>query len=189
MAAQAAGAAAGGMSPFGWAGLGLGALGGFAGLAGLTSGGPDYAKMAAMLQRLYGPQALQRNTQQLYQMGLGSPGFQNQLQGINQASNMFNQNLGARLGAQGFGGGSVRSGVGTVGQAAAPSLSSSAKGQAYGGLWNQSQQMALQQLMAQMQALQGLQAGPTWGQQFGNLLGAGMQAGGQYLGLQGMRKP
>ena len=168
-------------------GAGLGVVGGLAGLAGMTSGGPDYSQLIQLMQRYYGPQQLQKNTQQMYQMGLGSPGFQNQLAGINLAGNQFAQNLAARQGAQGFGGGTVRSGVGTVGQAAAPTLSSSAKGNAYGQLWQNSQQMALQQMMAHLQALQGLQPGMGFGNQFGNLLGAGMQAGGQYLGLRAGR--
>lgn len=177
------------MGPLAIAGLGMGGLGLMGGAAKMMSGGPDYGQLIQLLQKHFGPQQLQQGTQQMYQMGLGSPGFQQQLQGINSASNQFNQNLGARLGQQGFGGGSVRSGVGTIGQAAAPSLSSSTKGSAYGQLWNQSQQMAMQQMLAQMQALQGMQAGPTWGQSFGNLLGSGMQAGGQYLALQGLRQP
>ena len=175
------------MGPLAIGGLALGGLGVMGGLAGLTSGGPNYQQMIDLINKNYGMGQLQQRTQQMYQMGLGSPGFQNQLQGINQAGNMFNQNMAARLGAQGFGGGSVRSGVGTVGQAAAPSLSSAAKGAAYGNLFSNAQAQALQHMMAQMQMLQGMQPGPTWGQQFGNLFGAGMQAGGQYLGLKALR--
>jgi hypothetical protein len=149
----------------------------------LSGGGPDYAKLSAMLQRLYGPQALGRDTRQLYGMNLGSPGFQNQLGQINLAGNQFSQNFNSALGRQGMGGDSARSGVGTVGQAGAPQMSSLHRGQAFGDLWNQSQNMALQNLMGRLGALGGLSSGPSSQDMFRSIFGSGIGAAGQYLGL------
>lgn len=150
-------------------------------------GGTDYKKLWAMLQQMAGPGALQADTQKLYSMGLASPGFQNQLQGINLAGNQFTQNYNAMQGAQGFNGAGVRSGVGNVGSAAAPAMSSLHRGQAYGDLWNNSQQMALQGLLARMNALQGMNTGMHPQDLTRQLFGGALSGYSQYLGLNALK--
>jgi hypothetical protein len=149
-------------------------------------GGPDYKQLIAMLQKNFGVDALKGDTQKMYQLGLSSPGFQNQLQGINLAGNQFNQNYAAGQAAQGFGGDSARSGVGQVGSAAAPAMSSKHRGQAYGDLYGRSQQLAMQNLLARLQAMQSMQPGMGSQDLTRQLFGGALSGFGQYLNLNAL---
>lgn len=153
-----------------------------------SGGGPDYTQILALLSRYFGPQVLQQDTQRLYSMGLASPGFQNQLQGINLAGNQFTQNYAAGQARQGFTGSGVRSGVGQVGAAAAPTLSSLHRGQAYGDLWSNSQNNALQLLMGRLGAFGGGRLQPGMGSMdlTRALFGAGLSGLSDYYGNKGL---
>jgi len=158
----------------------------------LAGGGPNYENLIRMMQQNYGPGAVMKDAQKYYTMGLASPGFQNQLQGINLAGNQFNQNYAAGQASQGFGGDSVRSGLGQVGSAAAPGLSSIHRGQAYGGLWDNSQKQAYEGLMEQMKMLAGLKPAQGSGDLASQIFGGGASALGNWLKLKalaGQTKP
>jgi len=139
----------------------------------------DYANQ---LSQYFGPTQLGANTNQLYQLLARSPQFQQALTQNYQAAGNFQNNLAAGLGQRGL----STSGIGTVANAMGSSAGTAGEASLRGGLFGQAGNMALENLLARLQAYssyRNVRANqPTFlGQVAGGLFGAaGSVLGGPF---------
>lgn len=134
---------------------------------------------ADQLNQYFGPGVLGGNIQQIYQMLLASPAFQNMLNQYGLQGSQLSQNLTAGLAQRGLTG----TGVGTVAQNLGNAVPGFMQTQARGDLYGQAFQAALQNLMGRMGSFTSLEeqrrSKPGFLQSaLGGLFGAAGMAGG-----------
>jgi hypothetical protein len=136
------------------------------------------AELRKKIAMLSAPGNLQKQTAAQYQQAISSPAFAaaqgNIAGGANAAQGAIAQNLGAR--------GLGSTGLGALGQGIGASLAGNQLGQLQAGAYGQAQNAAQSQIAQQLQALIGLGAGPSQGQQLG---AGGLQALAQYFANRG----
>jgi hypothetical protein len=159
-------------------------FGGLGGLGSLFGGGGGGSKITPeMLARLFGPQALAGDTNQLYSLMANSPGSRAALGSINMAGQNLAQDLSAGFARRGL----TSTGIGTVGQGLANAASGFGQANYQGQLQGQAMDAAQQNLMARLQAFmsnKNANVGQPGGFEriFGSILGAAGPALGSYFG-------
>lgn len=131
---------------------------------------------AGKFGRMFGPQQLGMDTMALYRMLMMSPMFQQMMTNASLQGNQLSQNMTQGLAQRGL----TTSGIGTMANAMGKSAPGFFMQQARSGLFSTAMENAMQNLMARMQAVSGLEqqrrATPSFGTQ---LLGAGLGTFGQ----------
>lgn len=130
-----------------------------------------------MLRALFGPQAIGKDTNELFALLSNSPMFQAMMQSAGMRGQATGAAANRRMARAGVAGGGGVSGVGAWMQAAGRQAGANAQIGARGDIYGQALQAAMQNMEGRMglwgksQLMQ--QASPTWGQQVGgSLLGA-----------------
>ncbi len=130
--------------------------------------GLDYEQ----IQKMFGSQQLVGDTNNLFQMMMGSPMMTSQMQGASTLGNRFKGNLSKNIGQSGLGGTPM---AGTM-KAAGMGYGGQLRLQAQQQMFQQAMQMAMQQQQQQMGMFNQQQQVPNFWQQFGSaMLGGGAQ--------------
>ncbi len=121
-----------------------------------------------------GPDAISNDTNQLFQLMVGSPMFQNMMRGLVQSGSQMNTGFQSALGRTGL----SSSGVGAAASGLAKSATGNAIAGARGDLFAQALQTALQALQSRMQMaptfMEERRAGPSFLEQIAGPAGAGL---------------
>lgn len=130
------------------------ALGGATLLGGILGalGGKGKPIDPALLKRLFGPDAINEETTQLFNMLVTSPYGQNLVRQASLAGGRISQGISQRLTAAGLAGGGAETGVGSFAAAAGQEAGGLLQSQARSGLYSQALETAVQSIRDRMSA-------------------------------------
>lgn len=141
------------------------------------------SKDANRFASLFGPNRIGMDTMQLFRLLMQSPAWQSMMTNASLQGNQASQNLTQGLAQRGL----TTSGIGTIAQQVGKSIPGYLMQQQKGQLFNTSMDAAMQNLMARMQAVSGLEQQRRQSSGFNpmGLLGAGLGTFGQIFPFLG----